>query len=47
MENNQEIIEKKVAFFGTGAHVVVPIKYIGQTAKIIFSKEKEQVITTE
>jgi len=34
--SGSEIIEREVAKFGTGAHIIVPKEYVGQYVKIIF-----------
>jgi putative transposon-encoded protein len=35
-----EILERQVAGFGTGCHVIVPKEYLGKRVKIIFEGEK-------
>jgi len=35
-----EVLEREVTKFGTGAHIIVPRKHIGKKAKIIIKENK-------
>lgn len=37
-----EILDRKAAKFGTGAHVIVPKEYVGKRVKIILEDENEK-----
>jgi len=38
--NAEEVLEREVTEFGTGAHIVVPQKHIGKKAKVIIKENK-------
>lgn len=38
LEDEDEVIERKITKFSNSGHVILPTKHIGRTAKIIINK---------
>ncbi len=42
LEDEDEVIERKITKFSNSGHVILPTKHIGRTAKIIINKTSEK-----